>query len=138
MYMRWRGDRDFNSRLTSLPDKIHLKIAKKAVRKGASFLRKQLQMALPVGPPPYHLKDSIGIRAIRDIARNSKTGRFRSKGTTGFAVGYVGKSRYYAHIKEFGSSRQGAGHEWEKTLAANAQEILDIMAAELRRGLDSL
>jgi len=135
--LTWNGAADFDKRLSKLNINLQHTIAKKAVRSAAAYYRKKLQAKIPLGPPPVHLRKLISIVKINSSQLRFLGGYKRDK-TTGFRIGYRGKARYYGHLHEFGGrgGRLPANRTWTKTFSSEAQNMLDIMASEIRAALN--
>ena len=104
------------------------RIEKKALKAAGQVLADEMIERVAVSRINYrlHTRDHIKVSGVK-----------RQDGVRYVTIGPSRKVSFRSHFIEFGTSTQGARPFIEPAFQAKKQEVLEVMAAELRRGLES-
>ncbi len=125
-----QGLKELDKELSRIGETFQKKFAKSAARAAGQEYRRLVKPQIPeVGKD---LKKSIAIVSMKGDRRNEARVR----------VGIKGKSRYYAHLFEFGFQHVGGKivpgtRVFTKTLQSNQVALLRAMRERLAKDLDS-
>ena len=128
---KMKGLSEMQRSLESLPDKLQERAMQNASAAGARVIRKEARRIVPVGRGPNHLRDDIVVsRTFKKRGRKQKL-----KGTV--FLGIKDDGRFYAHLVEFGSSRQSAQPfmrpAFDNAFQPALQKMADKLAAEIAK-----
>lgn len=128
-----QGLKELDKELSRIGETFQKKFAKSAARAAGQEYRRLVKPQIPeVGKDGTFLKKSIAIVSMKGDRRNEARVR----------VGIKGKSRYYAHLFEFGFQHVGGKivpgtRVFTKTLQSNQVALLRAMRERLAKDLDS-
>lgn len=129
--IKWKGVKELQKAMLAMPKEIEKKIGDQAVRAGLSHYARVMRPKIPTDTKDnVHLKKSIKVRK----AKKSKN---RILAIVGILGGVEGEkdARRYAHVWEFGSSKQEGTRLFSTTFEKEIEPMLDIMADKIRAGL---
>lgn len=122
------GMKELNKALKQLPDKLQERAIKNAMADGARAIRDEAKRRAPVDDGD--LRDSIVVSRTVQV----KGRRQSVKG--GVVIGIKGAPRFYAHIAEFGTSRQTAQPFLRPAFDAKQEEALKRIGPKLGKEIE--
>lgn len=122
---KMKGLSELQSSLNKLPDKLRDNALKNASAAGARVIRNEAKRLVKVDSGT--LQDSIVV--VRTFKQRGR--RVKLKGAV--VLGIKGVARYYAHLVEFGSSKQSPHPFMRPALDSKASEALKVIAEKLAK-----
>jgi len=126
---RMNGLSELQRSLDALPNKLKDKAVKNASAAGARVIQREAKRLVPVGQANSgeHLRDQIVVsRSFKQKGKKKKL-----KGAV--VLGIKDEGRFYAHLVEYGSSRQSAQPFMRPAMENKAAEALKVMAEKLSK-----
>ena len=122
---KMKGLSELQSSLNKLPDKLRENALKNASAAGARVIRNEAKRLVPI--EEGDLRDNIVVaRTYKQRGR-----RVRLRGAV--VIGIRGSGRHYAHLIEFGSSRQSPQPFMRPALEAKAKAALKVIGQKLAK-----
>ncbi len=125
---KMRGLSELQKSLNTLPDRLRENALKNASAAGARVIRDEAKRLVAV--------ESGGLRDDIVVARTFKQRGRRIRLRGAVVLGIRGSSRFFAHLIEFGSSRQSPQPFMRPALRAKAAEALKVIGAKLAKEIN--